>query len=275
MTLGLFTVVPLAVNGLTKVAINLIRGLRQAGIEIDLNQVREKTACLQSMVPEFPYLPPTTLIGPTHVQVPSEMPWIWDRYRHFLMPSEWIKRYFETDPLTKNANLIVWPVGIDTDRFNDQHRNIKRDCFVYFKNRPEDHLPPVTEYLNKKGLTFEVIKYGSYKEGDLTELCKTSRFCILNTAVETQGIAYMEILSQGVPCLPLSWNDKPNDFGVPTPVPYFNNECGLFAMTIDDGTLERFIDLLPSFNPRKYILENHTLKASAIEYMKIVDRVFS
>ena len=49
-------------------------------------------------------------------------------------------------------------------------------------------------------MDYVVLNYGSYTELDLLSAGEQSLFAILNTSTESQGIAYQEILSMGVPC---------------------------------------------------------------------------
>lgn len=100
---------------------------------------------------------------------------------------------------------------------------------------------------------------------------------------ESQGLAYQECLSTGVPVLAWEqgqWLD-PNRFAwgtadIPaTSVPYWDERCGLKFKDINEFP-ERLIEFLDKraqgkFSPRDYIIENLTLKKCAGSFLKIVD----
>jgi hypothetical protein len=96
---------------------------------------------------------------------------------------------------------------------------------------------------------------------------------------ESQGLAYQECLSSGVPVLAWDqgWCLDPNRFkwGQPniaaTSVPYFDSRCGeRFVGREDfDEKLSLFLERIESsaYNPRAFVLENLTLKASAARFL--------
>ena len=128
-------------------------------------------------------------------------------------------------------------------------------------------------------LNFEIIEYGTYDEDYLKNLCARSKFAILLTGTESQGVAYMNILNSDVPCYVFnkstwSYND---DIKFPaTSVPYFNEQCGVIA---DDLNLERFEKFIKevdkkTYSPRSYILSNHTLAHSAQKYIELIKKAY-
>jgi hypothetical protein len=59
-----------------------------------------------------------------------------------------------------------------------------------------------------------------------------------------------------------------NNYFPATSVPYFDNRCGFIEINLNN--LDLFYDKLQEFNPRQYILENHTLMTSAQKYIDIL-----
>src|SRR5216683_2141799 len=100
---------------------------------------------------------------------------------------------------------------------------------------------------------------------------------------ETQGLAYQEALSSGVPVL--AW-DRGGDwrdpsyfprvrFGPVSSVPYWDERCGeRFESEVDfRDRLDLFFEKLRSsqYRPRDFILENLTLDLAARNYCRLVE----
>jgi hypothetical protein len=118
-------------------------------------------------------------------------------------------------------------------------------------------------------MTYKVISYGSYSEPELIQATKDCEFCFLLTHTESQGIAYMEILSAGVPCFcwdQTTWNGYPA-----TSVPYFSKQCGVVSEELQEDTFDRFYFNLGYYKPRQYIVENHNLLGSSLKYLEILN----
>jgi hypothetical protein len=125
-----------------------------------------------------------------------------------------------------------------------------------------------------------VFKYGNYHELDFLECAKSAAFAILLTNTESQGYAYMQLLSAGVPCLVFNQDtlysspDQPIQSWPATSVPYFDERCGLIEKEISKETIEKFFSVpLQSWDPRSYILENHTIEKSTKKYLKLLSEV--
>ena len=266
MNLGLHYQVNSNSNGPGKVVINLIRGLEQRGVTVHHNQVMNYNGCLQSWgVPHYRSLPHNTLMGPNLMVLPSEQPDIWQRYNEFVVPSQWVLDKYNSFDETKDCNLHIWSVGIDTEKFSP-NKDVKYDCLIYFKNRDNHELENIIHMLEEKKLTYRVLQYGKYEEKELIDACNSCRFAILHTNTESQGIAYMEILSMNVPCFVYDtpmWQDFGKQFPA-TSVPYFDDSCG------SKTDFESFLNNLDNYTPREYIIENHTLEKSAEKYVQII-----
>ena len=108
--------------------------------------------------------------------------------------------------------------------------------------------------------------------------CRAMLFTCEN---ETQGIAYNEVLSLGVPILAWDcqqWFDPVRhrfglDFVPATSVPYFDERCGLKFRGIEDlpERLGQIMELLHAgrFSPRDYVLEHLTLERCAKQYFDL------
>jgi glycosyltransferase involved in cell wall biosynthesis len=220
-------------------------------------------------------------------------------------PSEWptlcedypIKRYLQHSAWANDVyrpyfgdRCGVWPVGIDTDAWApsaDDHKDI--DLLVYDKVRwNHEVLEPalsavIRDFARRRNLTVDRVIYGGYAERDYRTLLARSKGMIFLCEHESQGIAYQECLSRGVPVL--AWDQghclDPNRFawGQPnikaTSVPYFDDRCGeRFAGSEDlDEKLSIFMGKIDAsaYSPRDFIMENLTLKRCAAQFLSFFE----
>lgn len=217
---------------------------------------------------------------------PSDDPELLDRLaiRKVLVPGEWMR---EMCALAWGERVCAWPVGIDTERWSPAlsvHKDI--DILLYDKvmwnhQRYEAELISVIQRtVVNRGLTTEVIRYGRYQEDSFLSLLNRSKAMIFLCEHETQGIAYQQALSCGVPILAWDrggyWQDPsyyPHrvKFAPVTSVPYWDERCGVKFKDIDEfpEKLAEFLDRKANndFSPRDYILENLTLEKCAARYV--------
>ena len=283
-------------RGPGKVALNLLKGF--AEMEEDIQVISnpdqrslfdiQHVGVLQPLMDASKYsiLPKDSLMGPNLFVVPSEMETLCKSHSHFIVPSEWVKNVYRNYECMKNKQIDVWPVGIDTQEwkpFNEltaeeqsKYSGLKPlDCFIYYKNRSPEDLNVVRNLLKKFNLKYELIEYGKYQEDQLKALCYRSSFCVALDNTESQGIALMEIMSTNIPCFVFDfpkWTAP--DTGIEykaTTVPYFNTTyCGMVSVGISQVLFNTFLQSRTTFQPRKYILENHSLKQSSKRYLDLL-----
>lgn len=278
MKIGLYHKTPDRVVGCRKLTLNLIKGLKELKQEYVENEPGDVNGIIHGAVNEFRNctLPRNTVVGPELCVLPTEMPDKLHYYRNWVQPSLWVVDYFKTFKEAENTRFYTWPSGIDTDEFNIKRGPYKRDCFIYYKNvtkqTPIEKLEYVKRDLEKKGMTYEVLTYGEYKEETFKELCQTSLFAIFLTGTESQGIAIMEAMAMDIPIYVINettfeYNGFKYNGGVSS-APYFGEKCGIIA---DDlSRLGEFRDRIMEFWPRDYIMENHTCKHGAQKYVDIL-----
>jgi hypothetical protein len=222
-------------------------------------------------------------------------------------PSEWptlcqdypVKRYLQHSAWANDVyrpyfgdHCRIWPVGIDTDAWlpNAADNNNKDiDLLIYDKvmwNR-EVVKPPlsavINDFVSREDLVVESVVYGNYMEREYRSLLSRSRGMIFLCEHESQGLAYQEGLSSGVPVL--AWDQgrclDPNRFawGQPniaaTSVPYFDDRCGeRFEGLKDlDEKLSMFMEKINAseYSPRDFIMENLTLRRCAAQFLSFFD----
>lgn len=272
MKVGLFYSTQGNNNGPGKVVSNLVKGLELNGIEVLHNQLGEYNGCLQSWGTPISQLSRNTLVGPNLCVIPTEMEWIWNRFENVVVPCQWVMEMYSHFECVKRgtAKLNIWAVGIDTDKFCPSGEKKEWDVLLYVKGR-ESEISTIKEHLENIGLGVVIVRYGHYKEEEFISLVRKSKCCVLLTKTESQGIAYQEILSMGVPCYVLDkdvWDDYPALSFPATSVPYFDDRCGEKYKSIVQFDI--FYEKRVNFSPRDFIIENLSLKAKAKEYIKIL-----
>src|SRR4029077_1716509 len=110
-------------------------------------------------------------------------------------------------------------------------------------------------------------------------LLQRSRALVFLCEHETQGIAYQEALASNVPVLAWDngyWLDpllcRGSDKMIPaSSVPFFSAECGerFTELMGFEAALSRFLERLPSMQPRRYVIENLSMERSAEIYAKV------
>ena len=211
--------------------------------------------------------------------------WGWDEYGRFLfenpqyynkliVPSEWVRYQLFSPPFNvPKDKLAVWPVGIDIPDF-EKSSYVEWDCLIYFKRRDKKELNQVTQFLDSKKMSYNILGYGNYSQEELLDACKKSSFCFLLNGTESQGIAVQEIMATNTPLLVWEvkeWNDMGEEYRTPaTTIPYWNACCGEIFDNIADlpNTFSKFYDRIEEFTPRLFV-ENE------LSYKKSLEILFS
>jgi hypothetical protein len=272
------------VSGPQKVVNNLISSLNQENIIFSINEGKyENNFLLQYN--ELGYKKHEFLehnscfIGPQF--------WGWDQYGRFLFdnpqyynqliaPSKWVKDQLISNQFNLPENKVsTWPVGIE---LLQQQKNYKFDCLIYFKRRDENELTKIINFLDNKNISYKVLSYGNYESSDLEMLSNRSKFCFLLNGTESQGIAVQEIMSTNTPLLVwdvVEWNDMGEKYKTPaTSIPYWSDLCGEVFYDYSDleFTFTKFYDKINYYNPRKFVENNLSFKASVKTLLEILKK---
>ena len=223
-------------------------------------------------------------MGPNLFVLPTDNPSLCKMFKHFVVPSQWVKDKYETFDLMKDKDIQVWSVGIDTEEWKpgEWENSGELDCIIYHKNRSNQDLAVVEAICRKFELNYELLQYGDYQESDLHRIAtEQARFAILCTGTESQGIAYMQMLSSGLPCYVFNnptWKSEGGEHSFPaTSVPYWDERCGYKSDKVDLVNFKDFLDKMYAgqFAHRDYILENHTLEKAAQRYYNLLRQSYS
>ena len=185
--------------------------------------------------------------------------------------------------------VAVWPVGIETDRWTPAPSDQKSvDFLIYDKIRwdrgrvNEALVEPILAILRRRGLTYETLRYGSYRPEDYRVALSQSRAMLFLCEHETQGLAYQEAMSSGVPILAWdpglwldAWRFRYGEAIVPaTSVPYFDERCGrTFETYVDfEDRLDDFLEALNAgtLRPRDYVLDELTIEKCSQRYLDLL-----
>jgi len=287
------------ISGQLRVFVNLRAGLDRIGVKYRVNDYRHahsnpselvcivgKSIALTSRNWRNP-----VLLGAAIEIHPVDDPAVltpWD-VKKVLVPSQWVKKM--CDPFWGDL-VDVWPVGIDTDLWRPAGDDKEFDVLLYDKVRWEHDryesslIEPIRAVLRASGHSVIEIRYGFYREEDFHAALGKCRAMIFLCEHETQGIAYQQALSCGVPIMAWDrggpWRDPayfPDKivFAPVTSVPYWDERCGVRFVDGQDFAAKwpAFWEAVRanSFRPRDYILENLTLERCARHYLSIAERV--
>lgn len=289
-------------GGPERVFLNLRSGLEKLGVPYRVNDykaARKQSSELAGVIGKPHVLDDKEwrnpiVFGSATFSHPVEQPNFLRRHRtirKILVPGEWMRRMWEP---YYGDRVEAWPVGIDTSRWSPSFETKRFDFLIYDKIRwkheqfEADLIGPICAALTKRNLPFARLRYGTYREEAYEALLRECRSMIFLCEHETQGIAYQQALSAGVPILawdrggfwqdPAFYPDKVR-FGPVSSVPYWDNCCGLKFANIGEfhNRLDEFLVGLECerFAPRDYILENLTLENCAQNYLNIWHTVTS
>jgi hypothetical protein len=281
-------------SGHRRVFLNLRAGLERLGISYRVNDygyakrnpsalacIIGKPCVLDRMEWNNPIL-----FGASGYSHPVDDPCLLNRLaiKKILVPGPWMQVMCK--PFWGDS-VEAWPVGIDTELWRPAEDK-RVDVLLYDKvrwehDRYEDSLiGPIRSHLQGHGHSFIELRYGFYRESAFRAALAQCRAMIFLCEHETQGIAYQQALSCGVPILAWDrggyWQDPsyyPHKvtFDPVSSVPYWDERCGTTfkdASAFSDAWSHFWEDVRSQrFRPRNYVLENLTLEKCARQYWSI------
>jgi len=280
----------------------LCRALTRAGRTVHVNDF-----AAAARNPDFPVglcgfphildhwsLPNPAVLGPGLFDHPLEAPGLMKdpRFRVYLAFSEWMRRMFAR--VYGDAHMALWFGGMDLEDWTDATDHPKDlDFLVYDKIRwnRDELVPrirePVLVELARRGLAFEIVRYGQHTNDTYRRLVQRSRGLLFLCEHETQGMAYQEAMASNVPVLAWDqgyWMDPNRPRWELEPVrassvPYFDPTCGeRFGHNgADDfaAALDRFMAKRSAYAPRAWVAEHLSLEESARLYLDAYRRAGS
>ena len=209
----------------------------------------------------------------------------WTHVRRAIFPSEWFQMWINIglpylDPKKAHGRKSeIWGAGVDTDYFAPALEVQKtQDFFVYFKSQRFHELRDVYKYLFNDWFEMKgsMLMYYYYDHPMLLETAQKSRFCIMLNDTETQGLATLEILATNTPIFVIdvgAYVGERYTLEGATSVPCWDGRCGMRSSlkTLSDD-FPKFIDALPTYRPREFVLESYSYKAAAAKLLEILGR---
>ena len=286
-------------SGQVRMFLNLCAGLDKLGIGYRVNDYSyiqkhpHELACIigRSFVLDKIQWKNPILLGVAVYNHPLDDPNLFNRLpvKTVLVPGEWCAEMFRQYwPDTE-----VWPVGIDTDTWlpsREQEKTV--DVLLYDKIYWDRDrfvpglIEPIRSQLRKEGRSFSEIRYGNYQEEDYQAALSRCRTMIFLCQNESQGIAYQQALSCGVPVFAWdpggSWKDPdyfPHKvrYEPVSSVPYWDDRCGMKFVDIATFKAEwqKFWAQSEAggFKPREYVLDCLTLEGQARQYYEIAQGI--
>jgi hypothetical protein len=215
---------------------------------------------------------------------PSEWPTLCDEYpvTTYLSHSEWVndlyRPYF-------GDRCMLWPVGIDTREWAPATATSKSvDVLIYDKTRRftdphEDLHQAVAAGIEKLGLSSQTLVYGEHTPAEFKASLARSRCMAFLSPHESQGLAYQEAMSAGVPIV--AWDPGESEdperhkWGTPhistKSVPFFDDRCGTRFQSPAEfhGALALLLERAQSnrLDPRAFILENLTVERCSQKFV--------
>ena len=165
--------------------------------------------------------------------------------------------------------IATFPSGIikekDLEINNLYKKGTGNDCLLYFKKRSKSELEDIINFLQSKNLSFKIFEYGKYKNKDLLENAKKSKFGLILAGTESQGFAIQEIMAENLPLIVFDKNtNKYGEYNLTgTTVPYWNDSCGIKVKDLSEleNKYTYFIDNLSRFNPINLVKNELTYEA--------------
>lgn len=201
----------------------------------------------------------------------------------YIQPSEPFKKVWTNGFAFNKMDIVAMPFGVDHNKFAPKPDAIRDTVIIYHKNRNPNDMSILTRFMEYKNIKYVLFDYKKkYHEKDYLNTLQKCKYGVWLGAHESQGFALQEALSCDVPLfvwnitqMKQEWSNRHKYRNVSSPVtstPYWDKSCGMsFLDAIDlEETFDLFIEKLPEFTPRKFILENLSLDVVAEKWMEFL-----
>jgi hypothetical protein len=237
----------------------------------------------------------TPIVGAIGFPHPRDSADIFQRFdiRIYLQHSQWVLDWVSSISPIRDVKFGLWHAGIDTNEWCPPPTGIRKDIdiLIYYKLQWDREywdrvlVDPVKHALRRRGLNVQQIDYGAHTPAEYKSLLSRSRGLLFLSPHETQGFAYQECLSWGIPVIawdPGYWLDPIRfDYGtefVPaTSVPFFDERCGLTFRDADEfeHKLDEFCEKCREelYGPRQYVLDHLTIASSTRRMLEFYDGI--
>lgn len=191
------------------------------------------------------------------------------------LTSDWNINLWKNIYNYNNIPLIKLPIPIDSEKFNNNNRNITRTCFIYINNnrKHEDYYDIIELFAQ---LEIEVIYINKSILNDEEQFINIIKKCLFGLWIgieEIQNIKILQILSYNIPMMiyDIENIDIQNHTNIySTSIPYWDNKCGEIFYNKNDfpNCIRTFLPNIKNYTPRQYILDNFTEEIIFNNYWK-------
>lgn len=254
---------PGVIRGPVKVLDNTIMALEDLNIPFSLNNEKYKYNWILHWDPKF-YLPlkskDKVLVGP-QIWLFDDNCSLLEETDTIICPSQWVYDFSYLKMNISADRLLIWPCPIYTPSIV-YNENPPIDCLIYHKNRSEEDLYRVVNFLNDNGISFIKLNYGNYSQQEFKDVLSSVKFCCIIDNTESQGIAIQEMMSCNKPLFVWDcsiWEHMGEQYAVPaTSVPYWSDKCGKKFINSEDleSSFEEFADNFGAYNPAEFVEDN-------------------
>lgn len=196
----------------------------------------------------------------------------------FLVPSGPMIKDCQKKSPSLTSHCRVWPSGVDPDYWqpNDEIMQKESKKVLLYLKKNKNLWKPVEQLVRKYGwepvrLIYQVDNRCKYRLSDYRNNNLECRFAIFISSSETQGIALVEAWASNLPTFP--WNPRNSVQGS---CPYLNDQLGRDWKSLSEleNLLQSMDELLPTFAPREWVLENMTDEVSVKILIGIINDLF-
>lgn len=184
----------------------------------------------------------------------------------------------------KNIPVKEFPFPLRLQDYNVSEED-KDIALIYYKKRSPEELSVLKSFVESKGLKYELITYGSYKEGDYQKKLNRAKFVIWLGQHESQGFALQSVMCKNIPLLVWGVKLRSQEEGCPTEyynvksevstVPYWDKSCGelFFKENELEDKYNFFVENLDKYQPRKFIHDNLTVEKCSERFVKLISDI--
>jgi hypothetical protein len=284
-------------RGPESVLASLRRGLAALRLPFDLNPRRFRSARTLGVLSDLEALEAgiawrrvtaggRLIAGPNLVVLPSDAGPLMtaEEIDLCLVPSEWVRRYYEADSPALAGRIEIWPAGVDAAYWSPDppRRPSGRRALLIRKllpgqvNASDVEIAAAGSLLRDAGFEATTLEYGSFKQRDYRAALRSTDLVVYFSPTESQCIAMVEAWAVGVPtfvwsCGRLRYRDEE----VPSSsAPYLSERTGRFFENTSSlgDLLSSWEDLCQGFRPREWVLEHMTDQVCARAYWDLAQK---